>query len=113
MGGAFAREDFKKINGFSNLFWGWGGEDDDLYKRITKQGFSLTRPSIKVGRYTMIKLEHFRSSKADPNRMNLLRSSKTRMSTDGLNSLKYHLKEVVEEPLVTFVKIKMNKEDYF
>lgn len=31
--GAFKREDFEKINGFSNLFWGWGGEDDDLYAR--------------------------------------------------------------------------------
>ena len=31
--GAFRKEDFEKINGFSNQFWGWGGEDDDLYRR--------------------------------------------------------------------------------
>lgn len=24
---------FKKINGFPNGFWGWGGEDDDLWNR--------------------------------------------------------------------------------
>lgn len=24
---------FKKINGFANAFWGWGGEDDDLWNR--------------------------------------------------------------------------------
>lgn len=35
----FPNDIFKEINGFSNNFWGWGGEDDDLYDRcnlITK-----------------------------------------------------------------------------
>jgi hypothetical protein len=26
-------EQFRKINGFPNAFWGWGGEDDDLWNR--------------------------------------------------------------------------------
>uniref|UniRef100_A0A6B2FY48 Beta-1,4-N-acetylgalactosaminyltransferase bre-4 (Trinotate prediction) n=1 Tax=Myxobolus squamalis TaxID=59785 RepID=A0A6B2FY48_MYXSQ len=29
----FKKSQFMAINGFSNLFWGWGGEDDDLYDR--------------------------------------------------------------------------------
>lgn len=24
---------FKEVNGFSNSFWGWGGEDDDMSYR--------------------------------------------------------------------------------
>ncbi len=32
----FPVEDFKKINGFSNLYWGWGFEDDDLRYRCDK-----------------------------------------------------------------------------
>lgn len=27
-------EQFHKINGFPNAFWGWGGEDDDLWNRL-------------------------------------------------------------------------------
>ena len=30
---AFRKEHFEEINGFSNRFWGWGGEDDDLFLR--------------------------------------------------------------------------------
>ena len=28
------REQYEAINGFSNSFFGWGGEDDDLYNRL-------------------------------------------------------------------------------
>ena len=31
--GAFTKDHYDMINGMSNLFWGWGGEDDDLYQR--------------------------------------------------------------------------------
>lgn len=41
---AFSAEDFRKINGFPNTFWGWGGEDDEMYKRMTEVG----RVSIRV-----------------------------------------------------------------
>ena len=35
VGGVFAisQSHFNQVNGFSNLYWGWGGEDDDLSHR--------------------------------------------------------------------------------
>jgi predicted glycosyltransferase involved in capsule biosynthesis len=31
---SFSIKQFEDINGFPNNFWGWGGEDDEMKKRI-------------------------------------------------------------------------------
>eukprot|EP00794_Sanderia_malayensis_P017260 gene17260-18985_t len=110
--GAFKTKDFQSINGFSNIFWGWGGEDDDLYARIRSKGFHLTRPSMSIGRYTMVSVHHYQSHQANPNRMNLLQTSGSRMVTDGLNSLKYKLNKIIELPLVTILNVKLAPSQY-
>lgn len=40
----FTVEDFKKINGFSNLYWGWGFEDDDLRYRCALHSINIGSP---------------------------------------------------------------------
>lgn len=42
-GGAVAltRQQFQRANGFSNVFYGWGGEDDDFYSRLQSKGFKV------------------------------------------------------------------------
>ena len=42
-GGAIAlsRKQFEKANGFSNIFYGWGGEDDDFYGRLQSRGLKV------------------------------------------------------------------------
>ena len=30
---AMSAQQFRDVNGFSNIFWGWGGEDDELRQR--------------------------------------------------------------------------------
>ena len=46
---------FKKINGFANSFYGWGGEDDDLYHRIQDQNFHVYRSPANIARFFMLK----------------------------------------------------------
>ncbi|XP_058239701.1 beta-1,4-galactosyltransferase 4 isoform X2 [Hemibagrus wyckioides] len=35
---AMSKEQFAKVNGFPNTYWGWGGEDDDLRLRMRLLG---------------------------------------------------------------------------
>ncbi|KAB1283953.1 Beta-1; 4-galactosyltransferase 4 [Camelus dromedarius] len=51
---ALSREQFFKVNGFSNNYWGWGGEDDDLRLRVELHKMKIIRPLLAVGKYTMI-----------------------------------------------------------
>lgn len=43
----FPIEDFKEINGYSNKYWGWGYEDDDLLLRCKKNDIYLDEIKIK------------------------------------------------------------------
>ncbi|NWV20309.1 B4GT5 galactosyltransferase, partial [Origma solitaria] len=93
---------FQKINGFPNAFWGWGGEDDDLWNRVQYAGYSVTRPEGDTGKYKSIPHHHrgevqflgrqvnfFKNPKALYKEYALLRKSKERQALDGLNNLNY------------------------
>ncbi len=47
---AFTPAQFVSANGFSNAFFGWGGEDDDLRNRVLKNLGGTERNDDKVGR---------------------------------------------------------------
>ena len=87
-GGALAItvEAFNRTNGFSNLYFGWGAEDDDLAVRLAAADLRLTRPDPRVSRYTM--LPHSREAPSG-DRLHLLREAHERVAADGLSSLRY------------------------
>ncbi|KAJ1421893.1 nucleotide-diphospho-sugar transferase [Ochromonadaceae sp. CCMP2298] len=42
---SFSDDMFSSINGFPNNFWGWGGEDDEMYNRTLRVGLTPTAPT--------------------------------------------------------------------
>ncbi|OCU00347.1 hypothetical protein XELAEV_18006120mg [Xenopus laevis] len=62
---ALSKNQFLEINGFPNNYWGWGGEDDDIYNRIASRSMYISRPDTLTGRCRMIR--HNRDNKNEPN----------------------------------------------
>ncbi|CAN2390048.1 4-galactosyltransferase 1, partial [Pristimantis euphronides] len=102
---ALSKEQFEKINGFPNNYWGWGGEDDDIYNRIVSRGMSVSRPDAITGKCRMIR--HERDEKNDPNPERFDRIAHTRqtMTSDGINSLKYTILRTDKFPLYTKITV--------
>ena len=109
-GGVFLvnKEDFQRVNGASNQYWGWGGEDDDLRKRFER---TWTIPwGRRMGRYHSIErlASHHPQAHADIKRSenphyqkNCIRLGLEQEGlpydpkTDGLSDLKFELLETI------------------
>lgn len=103
-GGAIAmtRKQFHDINGFSNVFYGWGGEDDDLFNRVYYRGYKVCRYPSFISRYTM--LTHEKEIPSE-NRMKYLRNGPKRFYTDGVDSVTYNLIKYEQLPLYTRILV--------
>ncbi|XP_054246619.1 beta-1,4-galactosyltransferase 4 [Indicator indicator] len=106
---ALTRDQFSKVNGFSNSYWGWGGEDDDLRIRVEMQKMRVVRPSADVGRYTMIFHKRDRGNEENRGRMKLLRQVSRTWKRDGLNSCSYNLISVEHNPLYVNITVDFSK----
>ncbi|KAK3722060.1 hypothetical protein QZH41_007362 [Actinostola sp. cb2023] len=59
---AFWPEHFRTVNGFPNRYWGWGGEDDDLYVRhrmLRESHNHLKQDGLNSLKYEVIRHEEF------------------------------------------------------
>jgi len=96
---------FERANGFSNRFYGWGGEDDDMYRRIKAQKMTVVRFTSAVARYTMIRHKRDVGNPSNPHRTDGLRRNPRRYAVDGLNSLHYKLVAKESRALYTWLLI--------
>ncbi|TFK01902.1 PRELI domain-containing protein 1, mitochondrial [Platysternon megacephalum] len=104
-----SRSQFLKINGFPNEYWGWGGEDDDIFNRISLNGMKVSRPSGHIGRYRMIKHERDKHNEPNPQRFTKIQNTKVTMKRDGISSLQYRLVEVTRWPMYTNITVDIGK----
>uniref|UniRef100_A0A7N4UZA5 Galactosyltransferase C-terminal domain-containing protein n=1 Tax=Sarcophilus harrisii TaxID=9305 RepID=A0A7N4UZA5_SARHA len=104
-----SKAQFLKINGFPNEYWGWGGEDDDIFNRISLSGMKVSRPDIRIGRYRMIKHDRDKHNEPNPQRFTKIQNTKLTMKRDGIGSVHYRVLEVSRQPLFTNITVDIGR----
>jgi GT2 family glycosyltransferase len=102
------KEHLLAVNGYSNLYWGWGAEDDDMYYRLKSADIPILRPPYHIGRYKMSKHKK-RNPQSFYKRVKLLYSTANRMLWDGISSVEYKLLNVTKNKLFTHLMIEVGK----
>lgn len=98
---ALTPDQYLKMNGFPNEYWGWGGEDDDIATRVRLAGMKISRPPTSVGHYKMVKHRGDKGNEENPHRFDLLVRTQNSWTQDGMNSLTYRLLARELGPLYT------------
>ncbi|KJE98139.1 beta1,4-galactosyltransferase 7 [Capsaspora owczarzaki ATCC 30864] len=82
---------FNAINGMSNNFWGWGREDDELFKRLQEAEVVIAAPDVKIAPEQAFRHNHDNRRVRDRNytreQVEMLRQ---RDSVSGLNSVLFN-----------------------
>lgn len=101
------RDQFELVNGYSNLYDGWGGEDDDFFKRVQKKFDYIQRYPSTVARCLMI--PHDSDQQLNEERVDLLRKAISRSNIDGLSNLNqtYTLEAIEFNQFYTKIKVKL------
>ena len=97
------KESFFKINGYPNSFWGWGGEDDNLFMRCNYHKIKIFIP--KKGNIIDIEYDKAGKNISSDKKLEILKDSNLKedyryeklllsvniWQTDGLNNLNYEI----------------------
>ncbi|XP_043422667.1 beta-1,4-galactosyltransferase 1 isoform X1 [Prionailurus bengalensis] len=102
---ALSKQQFLTINGFPNNYWGWGGEDDDIFNRLVFRGMSVSRPNAVVGKCRMIRHSRDKKNEPNPQRFDRIAHTKETMLSDGLNTLSYKVLDIERNPLYTKITV--------
>lgn len=102
---ALKSEQYVQVNGLSNRFEGWGGEDDDFSWRLSSHKINVIRYPREMSRYTMLRHPQERKN---TRRSTVMKENKQNPSTnvkDGFTSTRYHSMHVKNHRLFTHVGV--------
>ncbi|CAH8856392.1 unnamed protein product [Trichobilharzia szidati] len=101
-------EHFLAANGYSNSYWGWGAEDDDLERRLNATNIEYIHINESIARY--MALPHPKQTRSRSKlRYSLLDKASERMHTDGLNTLKYKIITTSERRYYTYFLVSFHR----
>ncbi|KAI0222737.1 Beta-1,4-N-acetylgalactosaminyltransferase bre-4 [Lamellibrachia satsuma] len=101
----FTKGDYTRVNGFSNLFYGWGGEDDDMRQRIGAANLTVHRYPLEVSRYRMLHHKKDHSNPNNPFRTVAFSYRPSEYVQDGVNSITYKIHSSEQKPLFTWLLV--------
>ncbi|ESO82616.1 hypothetical protein LOTGIDRAFT_211278 [Lottia gigantea] len=106
-------ENFEKLNGLSNKYWGWGLEDDEFYVRMKKQGIKIYRPEgITTGNKTFQHIHDKRRRTRDKDKFFDQREKTRRLDkVTGVNTVQYTIDSqhdmVIDGGKVTIINVRL------
>eukprot|EP01114_Cavostelium_apophysatum_P014026 TRINITY_DN3525_c1_g1_i1.p1 TRINITY_DN3525_c1_g1~~TRINITY_DN3525_c1_g1_i1.p1 ORF type:complete len:296 (-),score=33.36 TRINITY_DN3525_c1_g1_i1:9-896(-) len=107
------KRDFEKVNGFSNNYWGWGGEDDEFAVRLKRAKINIERPSHAYF-YTLF-LQHQGEDRSywKENFEAFKNSTRQRndVMKDGLTTLNFTLVETIQTDYYRRHKVELLPKD--
>ena len=109
------KKDFIKANGYPNNFWGWGGEDNALNRRLRDSKIKVyksTEPVIDLEKLTLDeKLTKLRTEKTkEMRKIEKLEEDKSTWKENGLSSLEgtYKITKKLKAKNITHIRVLLN-----
>jgi len=103
---------YKFINGYSNQYWGWGCEDEDLSFRLNNANFVIEESDEETGRFTMIQHKRDRGNFDNFGRFYKLMDAVQRQYHDGISNIQFKIKEIDEQPTFTHIVVNIGTTDF-
>ncbi|BHF79081.1 hypothetical protein SprV_0602219800 [Sparganum proliferum] len=102
---ALSWEHINKINGASNMFYGWGGEDDDLAIRLRLNNITVDRPSSIDGIFEEFDFRHPRDKNRKRYTLIAEKNVASRWKNDGINQTRYQLLSRIDYDLFVWILV--------